>query len=343
MLAKTKKKQVKQNAEEVNQQTIEPLENYLFNVNENLPEENIIISIQGKKCLSTKNVLVISGKPKSRKSVIAHSIIGAALSNKTILGIEANIGPTDKVVLIDTEQSRHDLQNSLLRMCKLAELHSLPNNFNCYSLRQLNAIKIRQVISEIVSTKNVKLIIIDGALDLLFNMNDILEVKEVLEFIKKILSAFNVAIVLILHQSKSTNFTIGHLGSFFDRFAQTVIEVVKLDSGNSQIKSQMMRSDADFKPYEFYFNYHNNNYSIDWNETTELRARDVNYYTIEQHKLKIDKILKDNENINYKQFLKMLSIEYQKSEYFCKNLVKLFYENNLIVKNEAGYITALPF
>lgn len=343
MLAKPKKKQVKPPEVEANVEPVEPVENFIFDVNAKLPPENIIVSIQGKKCLSTKNVLVISGKPKSRKSVVAQSVIGAALSGKSVLGIEANVDKSDKVVLIDTEQSKHDLQNSLQRMSRLIKVDKLPQNFVCYTVRQLNPFKIRQAISEIVAKPEVRLLVVDGALDLILNMNDILEVKDVLDFIKKILSEHDVGLILILHQSKTTNYTIGHLGSFLDRFAQTVLEVTKLENGNSEIKAQMMRSDSDFKPYEFYWNYNENNYSVDWLESLEVKAKDVNDYSIEDHKVKIAKVFSSATELSYKDFLKLLSREYQKSEYFAKQLVKLFYDNDLVFKNEAGYITTLPF
>jgi hypothetical protein len=340
MLAKPKTK--KQNTEPSKEtDTILPVENYLFNINDILPNEKIIVSIQGKKCLSTKNVLVISGKPKSRKSVVAHSIIGAAICGKSVLGIEANLGLNDKVVLIDTEQSKHDLQNSLHRMTGLINLDTLPENFMCYSVRQLNPFKVKQAISEIVCNQNVRLLVIDGALDLILNMNDIIEVKDVLDFIKKILTEHDVALILIVHQSKTTNFTIGHLGSFLDRFAQTVLEVVKIENGNSEIKAQMMRSDADFKPYEFYYNHNINNYSVNWLENLEVTATSVNDYRIDQHISKLSKIFMNNTELLYKDFLKLVAREYQKSEYFAKQLVKLFYDNDLILKSDTGYITLL--
>lgn len=341
MLPKPKKKQQNNN---VNSEvlTIEPVENYLFNINDVLPPEKIIVSIQGKKCLSTKNVLVISGKPKSRKSVVAHSIIGAAISGKSVLGIECNLGVNDNVVLIDTEQSKHDLQNSLHRMSNLINLQTLPSSFMCYSVRQLNSYKVKQAISEIVCNQNVRLLVIDGALDLILNMNDILEVKETIDFIKKILTEHDVAIILIIHQSKTTNFTIGHLGSFFDRFAQTVLEVVKIENGNSEIKAQMMRSDADFKPYEFYWNFNTNNYSINWLENLEVTASSITDYRIDQHQIKLKKIFSNNTELIYKDFLKLTAREYQKSEYFAKQLVKLFYDNQLIEKSITGYISIAP-
>jgi hypothetical protein len=329
--------------------SIEPLienikaENFLFDVNKKLPVENIILTIQGKKCLSTKNVLVISGKPKSRKSVVAQSLIGSAISGKSVLGFDAKISNTDKVVLVDTEQSQHDLQNSLNRMSGLIECNNLPTNFMCYTVRQLNPAKIKQVISEICTNENVRLIVIDGALDLILNMNDILEVKDVLDFIKGLLSKHNVAIVLIVHQAKTTNYTIGHLGSFLDRFAQTVLDVTKLDNGMSEIKAQMMRSDADFKPYSFYFNYNINNYSLDWHDNFETKKTNVKDFTIIEHTLKVQNIFKLISSYTYTDLIKVVSNEYTSSDYLSKQIIKMLFDSQLIFKNDAGLITNLPF
>lgn len=342
MLAKNKaKKKAIEPAPDT--EPVHSADSYIFDVNSELPPEKIIVSIQGKKCLSTKNVLVISGKPKSRKSVVAQSIVGAAISGRTVLGIEANIEPDDKVVLIDTEQSKHDLQNSLERMSRLINIERLPDRFVCYSVRQLNPPKIRQVISEIVTDQNVRMLVIDGALDLILNMNDIIEVKEVLDFIKKILTDNDVALIMILHQSKTTNYTIGHLGSYLDRFAQTVLEVTKLENSNSEIKAQMMRSDADFMPYEFYWNFNVNNYTVDYLQADQSKFKNVQDFTNEDHQLKIAKVFSTQTELTYKDFLKLLAKEYQKSEHFAKQLVKQFYDAELIYKNAAGKITNLPF
>lgn len=352
MLANTKKKGTAKNAvpstthiEQTNLNPATNINDFLFNPNEILPEENILVSIQGKTLLSTKNVMVISGKPKSRKSVIAHSVIGAAISSKSVLGIECNLKPNENVCLIDTEQSSHDLKRSLSRMQNLIDYEYLPDQFKCYTVRSLNPNNIQQAILQICQNANNRLIIVDGALDLINNMNDIIEVKQVIEFIKNILVEYNVGLIFIIHLAKSTSFTIGHFGSYFDRFSQSVIEVSKLDNGNSEIKSQMMRSDADFKPYEFYWNYNTNNYSVDWLENIEITAQKLTDYTANQHEAKIKKCFGTETELTYKVFLKMLCKEYQKSEYFAKQLVVHFYELDIIKQNNNGKIefNNIPF
>lgn len=311
------------------------INNFLFNANIEPAEENILISIQGKNVLSNKNVCVISGKPKSRKSVIAHSILGAAISQRTILGIECNLNDKDKVVLIDTEQNHNDLYRSLMRMKQLCSLDNLPTNLLIYSVRQLDPTKIKILIRLICTDSSVKLVIVDGALDLIFNMNDVIEVKETIDWIKSMLTDFDIGFVFILHQSKTTNFTIGHLGSFMDRFAQTVLEVVKKESGNSEIKSQMMRSDSDFESYEIYWNHNTNNYDISWTSNNDYKITDVKHYTIQENIEKLTKLFKDaQDGYSYKDLTKKVAIEYKKSDAFAKKLIKDFFDTDLIYKHD---------
>lgn len=321
-----------------NNDTDTNIDNFLFDLQAELEPENILISIQGKTCLSTQNVMVISGKPKSRKSALAHAVIGAAIKKEPVLGIECNLMPADEIVLIDTEQSKHDLKRSLDRMQRQTGLDKMPAYFKCYTVRQLNPFHVKNVIKKICENEKTRLIIIDGALDLILNMNDIIEVKETIDFIKVILSEKNVGLVFIIHQSKSTNFTIGHLGSYFDRFAQTVIEVTKLENGNSEVKAQMMRSDENFKSYDFYWNFNTNNYSINWVESLEVTATKTTSYSVEQHKLKLAQIFNDKESLSYTGFIEIAVKQYQKSEYWCKKLVKELFAMNILEKNNLGLL-----
>lgn len=320
------------------------IDDYLLNPNETLPDENTYITISGKTILTERNVAVISGKPKSRKSVIAHSIISSALSNKPVLGIECNIDKHN-IVLIDTEQSRHDLMRSLNRMKNLAGISNISDRLKLYSVRSLNVQQIRMMLQVICDNTNNKIVIIDGALDLINNMNDVEESKSVIDLIKRMLVNYQISFVLVIHQSKSTNFTIGHFGSYFDRFAQSVVEVSKTESGSSRIASAMMRSDADFQPYEFYWNYQTNNYAISYTESIEMLAKHPQDISNETHKRKCEMLFKKNPDHNNTTLLVALKNEYHKSEHWCKGLIKHLYDLNLITKqqNKIRYIGDIPF
>jgi hypothetical protein len=315
------------------------LSDYLFDANSITPDDNILVSIQGKNILSEGNILTISGKPKSRKSVIAHSILSSAIANVPVLGIECNLPNNAEVVLIDTEQSTNDLSRSLQRLKQMAHLESFPNKLKVYTFRTLNSEKIKIAIPKILTDNpNVRLLIIDGGLDLISNMNDIVEVKETIDWFKSLLVNFSVGIVTIVHQSKSSNFTIGHLGSFLDRFSQSVIEVSKLENGNSQIKSQYMRSDSDFSNYEFYFNHNINAYAINWNESDSITKNNIDDYSPDQHYNNLQNLYIGRSFYIYNDLFKAIAKKYQKSEKWAKDLIVHLYELELIVKTENGII-----
>lgn len=328
----------KQSDIDLNPQSTEAnINDFLFDANETLEPESVVISIQGKKVGSIGNSVVIAGKPKSRKSVVAHAMVASAISGKPILGIECNLPEQNSdVVLIDTEQAKHDLYNSLQRMKTLAEMEYLPQNLKVYSFRKLDATGIKKGIEQILENKSVRMIVIDGGLDLINNMNDVPESKQTIDFIKQLLDSNKVCLVMIIHLSKSTNFTIGHFGSFMDRFSQSVIEVTKLENGTSEIKSQVMRSDADFKPYEFYFNYNINNYSVNWVESFEITARNPDDISENQHIELLKKCFLQNEYLSYTALIQAMVRHYKKSDSWAKKCIKYLSDLNLIDKNEQG-------
>lgn len=316
------------------------INDFLFDANQQLESEQIVISIQGKNIGSIGNSVVIAGKPKSRKSVVAHAMVASAICGKPILGIECNLPSIESdVVLIDTEQAKHDLYKSLQRMKTLAEIEHLPQNLKVYSFRKLDANGIKKGIEKILENKTVSLVVIDGGLDLITNMNDVPESKATIGFIKALLDSNKICLVMIIHLSKSTNFTIGHFGSFMDRFSQSVLEVTKLENGSSEIKAQVMRSDENFKPYEFYYNHNINNYSVNWVESFEITAKKPFDISENQHVSILQKCFLNNESLTYTALIQAMVKHYKKSETWCKKCIKYLSDLNLISKNEIGQLT----
>lgn len=315
------------------------ISDFLFNPNEILPEERILISIQGKKILTVGNTAVIAGKPKSRKSVVVHSIIASILSNKNILGIDAELQKNERVILIDTEQNKQDLKKSLLRVAMLAELDFLDEKkFLCYTTRQLDPERTLLLIEKLASDNKNRLILVDGALDLINNMNDVVEVKAIIQRVKTVLEKNNCALVFVIHLSKSTNFTIGHFGSFFDRFSQSVLEITRLENGNSEVKAQNMRSDDHFEAFEFYWNYNINNYSLSWTDTNTTFYKNYRNYSDEEHEQLLKKCFSSNEFLQEKQLINMIAKTYKKTEPTAKKIIEyLTTEIKLLEKENKGY------
>jgi hypothetical protein len=227
-----------------------------------------ILFARGKRLGSFGNFIAITGKPKSRKSAFAQAIISAAITATPQLDFVVTLPPgKNGVILIDTEQDRNDLAMSLERLKRQATISSFNQfpQFSVYSVSTLDPGEIHNFISELLrQNTNAGLVVVDGLLDLINDMNDVKEARELLAQIKTWAIVHDILFVTILHQSKSSGFSIGHLGSFADRKAQSVLSVEKNQDETSTISAAYLRSDAPFEPITIYYNYNLKGYSVEF-------------------------------------------------------------------------------
>lgn len=232
------------------------------------PDYNkFVLFAGGKRIGSVGNFISITGKPKTRKTAFANAIISSAIIGNEQLGfgVRLPIGKNN-IILIDTEQDTNDILFSVNRIknqLKISEINKY-SNFKIYSACLLTSQEIVKLISAILNeNKKVGLLVIDGLLDLLDDMNDISESKKLCMQLKTWANVNQCLIITILHQSKSTGFSIGHLGSFVDRKAQAVLSVEKeKDETVSTIYPSMMRSDANFNPISIQYNIIDRCYNV---------------------------------------------------------------------------------
>lgn len=213
----------------------------------------------GRKIGSVGNFVVITGKPKARKSAFAQAILSAAITESEVMGIGVRMPSNNKIILVDTEQDTNDIASNLYRLKKQIGLKTFKGveNFSVYSVSELEPKKIISFINELfVQQDGIGLMVIDGLLDLINDMNDVKESRELLHQIKHWTTTNKCLIVTIIHQSKSTGYSIGHLGSFADRKAQAVLSVDKepKDDNISTMSAQYMRSDKNFEPISITYN-----------------------------------------------------------------------------------------
>lgn len=236
-----------------------------------------VLFARGRRLGSFGNFIAITGKPKSRKSTFAQAIISAAITNTPQLDFTAQLPATkNEVILIDTEQDRNDLAMHLQRLkhqAGISKFSHLPH-FSVYSVATLDPEEVCIFIGKMLRDHaRAGLIIIDGLLDLINDMNDVKEARALLSQIKTWAIEHDCLFVTILHQSKSTGFSIGHLGSFADRKAQAVLSVEKNEDETSTISAAYLRSDANFEPITIYYNYNIKGYSV---EFSQEKIRDRN-------------------------------------------------------------------
>jgi RecA-family ATPase len=219
-----------------------------------------ILFCGGRRIGSMGNFCVIQGKPKARKSAFVQTILSAAITGSEIMNIGVRMPTNNHIVLIDTEQDTNDIAANLYRLKKQIGIKTFKpvDNFSVYSVSDLGPGKIISFINNLfIQNKNIGLMAIDGVLDMIEDMNNITESRELLQQIKLWAKVNNCLILLVLHQSKSSNYSIGHLGSFADRKAQAVLSVEKEKDDNiSTLSAQYMRSDKHFEPISIIYNSH---------------------------------------------------------------------------------------
>jgi len=214
-------------------------------------KEDIVFTIGSKNTGSLSNFITLSGLPKAGKSTFISAIVASAFVSYDIFSMKIHL-PKDrkKVCYFDTESSDYDFYRQINKIKGFADLIAMPDNFNAYQVREDSSGTIRKMIEEyLTNNPDCSIIIIDGLLDLIVNMNDEREASLVTKWLKKITKVYNVLLITVLHQSKSNLSTTGHIGSASDRFAQSTLDIVKEKEKNCYVlTSRFMRSDADFEP-----------------------------------------------------------------------------------------------
>jgi len=253
-----------------------------------------LITIKDKVILTDNNFITISGLPKARKTTFMQFFIASCLTDKSFFGIKSNLKRTDKVVLIDTEQSIYDFhkQNKFLK--KALESNKLPKKFSAYLFREFEPDVILNSIYTIAQEQKPKIIFIDNLTELCINPNDIAEAKKVIQFLKKVTAQFNCGIVCLLHLAKSNSFTLGNLGSYADRGAQSVLRVtLDKETDTSTLDCSMLRSDAHFEPITIQYDTNQNKYTYAENKATNneksiKKAFTMDKFTDEEIKSRLD-------------------------------------------------------
>lgn len=245
------------------QKTIDEIINTSLFIDGDINYPDPLITIDGKTILTENNFITISGLPKSRKTTFMQFFIASALTNSTIIKINTNLPKGSKIILIDTEQSIFDFHKQNMFLKRMLQKNKLPEQIKSYLFRQYEPDTILQAIEKIAETEKPKIIFIDNLTELSINPNDIAEAKKVIHFLKRITQKYNCGIVCLLHLSKSNSFTLGNLGSYADRGAQSVLKVsIDKDTQTSTIECTMLRSDAHFDPISIQYNEDTKKYDM---------------------------------------------------------------------------------
>jgi len=216
------------------------------------PPENKVFLVRNKLVGTLSNFILLTGLPKASKSTVLSMIMASAFTDDTQLEMKLNVPDNRRICYFDTESSANDFYRQVTRIKKFARLQELPENLDCYCVREDNHATILHYIDYYLKFNDCGVLIIDGLLDLCSNMNDEMESKRLINYFKRVTKEYNLMIITVLHLGKKDLTSIGHIGSAADRYCQANIEIKKnKETQVFSIESKFMRSDIDFDPIAY--------------------------------------------------------------------------------------------
>lgn len=201
-----------------------------------------------KDVLTTANISTTIGGAKSKKTFFATILIASLLGCKDF-AINGDLQGLN-VLFFDTEQAFYHVQKISNRLKTL--LSGSLNNIEIFALRPYMPEKRAAIIEYYLKQNkgNYSFVIIDGAVDLLYDFNDLKESKRLSTKFMEWSANYNCHINTILHTNKDQNYARGHLGSELMNKSETVFRITKEDDISSSVSCEMSRN-AGFKEFTF--------------------------------------------------------------------------------------------
>ncbi|MDX5586518.1 MAG: hypothetical protein QNK20_16650 [Aureibaculum sp.] len=208
-----------------------------------------------RRLLTLGNISTITGKGKSKKTFLSSMICAAFVSNNNVQNKFFSYLPKGKeyVIRFDTEQGGYDAY----RVGKVVK--DLSGGYSdTYTVSNLREYENRQrvdIIDHAVKKFKGKIgvILIDGIADLVSNINDIEESKNVIQKLMTWTSIYNIHVCCVIHQNKDNGYATGHLGSELIKKSEVVISVVR-QGDSSQVSCDNIRGAAEFDDFNFRIN-----------------------------------------------------------------------------------------
>jgi hypothetical protein len=207
-----------------------------------------------------------TGKAKVGKSYAMRMAVVSALSNDLHLGRFKSQLPKEKrgVLFIDTEQSDYHVLLGAKRICEALNVKS-PEGLQVYGFRGTPHADLRaQVEALIYTTENLGLVIIDGIVDLIGNINDQDIANEMSTTIGRWTKTCNIHAMVVLHENKGKgdDNARGAIGTWLTNKAETVMNVSNCyeDKTTKLIKAIETRNAP---PEDFYFKLSDNGTPIE--------------------------------------------------------------------------------
>lgn len=243
-------------------------------------EEDTLLYLQDIPIGSRENIITITGKSKSRKTIAASALASSFFTSTAFLGFSADLPEDATIVHIDTEQGYKHYYHSVKRIFDQAST-TPQERFVSVHTRDATIQQRIELITHLCEMHTPSVIIVDGVTDLVYDINSQEESTKIGELFLKLSSQYKCLIVAVIHTTKTTGYMTGAIGTILEKKSETVIKV-ELDENDkmtSHISCQFSRN----KPFQSFSITadENNNYSvIDESKISEPGKVNLNEYPL---------------------------------------------------------------
>ncbi len=308
-----------------------------------------IIWIDNSTIATLGNFSASTGKAKAKKTFNVSALVAASLAGKQVLNYRAHLPEgKQRILYVDTEQSRFHCHTVLERILRLAGLPTKADNENLdfICLREYTpAVRIEVIDYALRQNKGYGLVIIDGIRDLMLDINSTGESVEVINKMMEWSSRYDLHIHCVLHLNKGDNNVRGHIGTEMSNKAETVLVISKSNENPniSEVHALHIR-EKEFKPFAFVINDNglpvmaeNHSFANDIKQKTRMSFMDL---SIEQHREAIaaafgDKPIKGFENVLEALMASYAAIGFKRGRSVMVKLLQYLTDNlKLIIKRD---------
>ena len=201
------------------------LSKYVIDYSAQIADPVPIITQGDKLVLSRGNLSVIAGAPKARKSMFVAAMVASFFGIDTF-GLTGCI-EGGKCLLFDTESSQSHTLKQIKRIYTLLGWTKPNPNLVVFHLRECSIDERLEIIKQAIELYKPDWCIIDGLLDLVGSANDDTATNMLILELMRITSFYDTHLTSIIHLGKNNNQMVGWLGSYAQRKAETVFQLVK--------------------------------------------------------------------------------------------------------------------
>lgn len=281
--------------DEVKQIDINDINKFKIDINEDIPLPEIILSIcdpngDNKRMVMTRqNISCVTAQAKVGKTFLIKLIISACLKKSVFQNRLHSEMPKDRdrILYIDTEQSKYHVQLGLKQMRDLVNQNATDqhNNFNSVSdkidVYQFDAVGTEMrydYVRELIYSKNYSLVIIDGISDLSIDTNDLKLADKLVTDLRIWATENDLHILNVIHLNPGdlSHKMKGHLGTKLADKSETVLGV-SIDKNNASMRLVQSLATRNRKPDPFAFeileNGNPNIVDYEFEEVSTLRKK----------------------------------------------------------------------